>query len=70
MSFLNKRIEINVLTLIVIVIVTGVISAHVAQTDFGVQTIPEIFAVIGLALAGFGVWMFLGLFQQLYGKKS
>ena len=69
MSFLNKRIEINVLTLRLIVILTGVVSAHLAQTAFCAQTIPEIFAVIGLSLAGFGIWMFLGLFQQLYGKK-
>lgn len=70
MSFLDKKVELNVLTLILIVVGTGVVSAHVAQSELGLQTIPEIFAVIGLALVGFGIWMFLGLFQKLYGSKA
>jgi uncharacterized integral membrane protein len=70
MDFLDKKIELNVLTLILIVVGTGVVSAHIAQSEFGAQTIPEIVAVIGLALAGSGIWMFLGLFQKLYGKKT
>ncbi|MDQ6983072.1 MAG: hypothetical protein Q9M08_08760 [Mariprofundus sp.] len=70
MGFLDKKIELNVLTLILIVVGTGVMSAHIAQSEFGVQSIPEIVAVIGLALVGLGIWMFLGLFQQLYGKKT
>lgn len=69
MGFLDKKIEINVLSLILIIVGTGVVSAHVAQSEMGTKTIPEIVAVIGLALAGYGIWMFLGLFQQLYGKK-
>jgi len=70
MSFLDKKVELNVLTLILIVVITGVVSAHVAQSEIGLQTIPEIFAVIGLALVGFGIWMFIGLFQKLYGPKE
>jgi len=70
MSFLDKKVELNVLTLIIIVVITGVVSAHVAQSEIGLETIPEIFAVIGLALVGFGIWMFIGLFQKLYGPKE
>jgi len=70
MSFLDKKVELNVLTLILIVVITGVVSAHVAQSEIGLETIPEIFAVIGLALVGFGIWMFIGLFQKLYGPKE
>ena len=70
MSFLDKKVKLNVLSLILIVVGTGVVSAHVAQSELGLQTIPEIFAMIGLALVGFGIWMFLGLFQQLYARKK
>jgi len=70
MSFLDKKIEVNVLTLILIIVGTGMVSAHVAQSELGTQTIPEVVAVIGLALVGYGIWMFLGLFQKLYGKTS
>jgi len=68
MRFLNKKIEINLLTLLSIIIGTGVISAHLAQSEFG-QHIAEPVAIIGLFFIGLGVWLFLNLHQKLYGKN-
>lgn len=71
MSVLQKQIQMNVITLMMIVVVTGVVSVHISKTGFGdPANLPEIVAVIGLALAGMGIHMFLGLFQTLYGKKE
>ena len=69
MAFLKRKIEINVLTLIVIVVLTGVVSAHIALSDFG-QGIAEAVAVVGLFSVGFGIWLFLGLLDRLYGHEE
>lgn len=69
MNFLKKKIEMNLLTLIGIIIVTGVISAHIAQSEFG-QQIAEVVAIIGLFFIGLGIWLFLDLYQKLYGKRK
>lgn len=69
MNFLKKKIELNVWTLIAIVVITGVVSAHVAQSSFG-QGIAEFVAIIGLFFIGLGVWIFLHLWQELFGKKK
>jgi len=66
MAFLKKKVEINVVTLIVIIVLTGVVSAHIAQSDFG-QRIAEVVAVIGLFFVGLGTWLFIGLLDKLYG---
>jgi len=66
---LKKKIEMNVLTLIAVIVVTGVVSAHVAQSDFGHQ-IAEIVAIIGLFFVGLGIWIFLHLLKQLYGVSE
>jgi len=70
MSLLTRKIEINLLTLILIVVFTGVASVHISQTEFGSQVIPEIVAIIGLCFVGMGIYMFLHLFQQLYGRRN
>lgn len=70
MNLLKRKIEINVLTLILIVVGSGVGSVHLSQTQFGSETIPEFVAVIGLCFVGMGIYMFLDLFQQLYGDHS
>ncbi|MFQ5581255.1 MAG: hypothetical protein ACE5F3_01335 [Mariprofundaceae bacterium] len=70
MNLLTRKIEINIITLVLIIVVTGVASVHISQTEFGSQTIPEIVAIIGLCFVGMGIYMFLHLFQQLYGKSD
>jgi len=67
MRFLRKKIEISAATLISIIVATGVVSAHVAQSDFG-RGIAEIVAVAGLLFVAVGVWLFLQAFRQLYGS--
>lgn len=68
MRFLRKKIQMDVVTLIAIVVITGVTAVHISQTEFG-QRIAEIVAIIGLFFVGLGIWMFLNLAQQLYGKR-
>jgi len=69
MAFLRKKVEINVVTLIVIVVLTGVVSAHIAQSDLG-QRIAEMVAVVGLFFVGLGTWLFVGLLDKLYGDRG
>jgi len=69
MRFLKKKIRMNLLTLLIIIITTGVISAHLAQSDFG-QGVAEAVAIIGLFFVGLGVWLFLRLYHQMYGKRE
>ena len=71
MNLLQKQIQMNVVTLVLVVVVTGVVSVHISKTDFGdPANLPEFVAVIGLALVGMGIYMFLGLIQTLYGEKK
>ena len=71
MSFFQKQIQMNVLTLVLIVVATGVVSVHISKTDFGDPVnLPEFVAIIGLSLAGMGIYMFLSLIQTLYGKSA
>ena len=69
MAVMKKKIRMNVLTLIVIVVLTGVVSAHVALSSFG-QGIAEAVAVVGLFFVGLGIWLFLGLLDRLYGHEE
>jgi len=67
MRFLNKKIEINLLTLLFIIIGTGVFSVYLARSEFG-QHIAEPVAIVGLFFIALGIWLFLNLYQKLYGK--
>jgi len=69
MQFLRRKIEISAATLIAVIVITGVVSAHIAQSDFG-HRIAELVAVIGLFFIALGVWLFLHAYQQLYGPGS
>ena len=69
MNILRKKLQIDVLTLIIIMIGTGVASVQFSQSSFG-QGIAGIVAIAGLFFISLGVWIFLHLFQDIYGSRK